>query len=56
MNDIAGAATNQCNYLLFLRNRGTYVHRSFLGICIQKCTTILRNFYLRTGWDCGPCE
>ena len=62
MVDIDGAAcqqngtatTNACNYLIFFQNRGTYVHRSLLGVCIQKCT-IFRNLYLRTGWDCGQC-
>jgi secreted trypsin-like serine protease len=48
------ATTNECTYLIFFRNRGTQVHRSILGVCIQKCT-IFRNLYLRTGWDCGPC-
>ena len=46
--------TNACNYLFVFTNRGSYVHRSIFGVCLQKCT-ILRNVYLRTGWDCGRC-
>ena len=48
------ATTNECNYFVVFRNRGTYVHRSFLGECLQKCT-LFRNLYLRTGWECGRC-
>jgi secreted trypsin-like serine protease len=42
-----------CTYLFFLR--GTVVHRSILGTCIQKCT-IVRVIYTLLGWKCGSCS
>ena len=48
------ATLDQCCYLFIFRNRGTYVHRSILGVCRQKCA-LFPGLFRRAGWDCGPC-